>query len=73
MNVCKKLRARPGLPQGSSKCTLELLCAALGTSMGSQWEVSGPQKPYLTRIQVRATEDEMTPVSGSQLAPNSCC
>lgn len=40
------------------------------TSMGSQWEVSGPQKPYLTRIQVRATEDEMIPVSGSQLAPD---
>lgn len=52
-----------------SGCKLESFYAALGTGVGSQREVSGPQWPCQPRVQGRATED----VSNSQLQPNSCC
>ena len=32
----------------------------MGTGVGSQWEGSGPQCPYLPRVHVRVTEGEMS-------------
>lgn len=63
----KDLRAGPGLPQTSVALSFNYFLLPWGTRAGSQGEVSGPQRPYLVRIQ-----SGRIPVSGSQLGLNSC-